>query len=77
MSEVDVSMLIEIDLFDTFFSPVTNINWAAVWQNDVWHKSACKSDVSLDFYVCRNCTQWHSFLLAEYLQSPNNGYECS
>jgi len=46
-----------------------------VWQNDIWHEGAYEAKVYCWIPPCRkNCTHWHSSVLAEHLWRPNN--EC-
>ena len=57
---------------------VTDGSRGALWQSGVWHGSAYEAKVChwIPPYG-KNCIQWHSLTLAEYLWRPNSGCEHS
>ena len=62
----------------TFCCHVTDGIRAAGWQNGIWHGSA--SEAKMCHWIPprgKNCTLWHSSVLAEHLWRPNSGYEHS
>ena len=57
---------------------VTDGSRGAVWQNGVWHGSACEAEACHWIPGCgKNDSRWHSPTLAERFWSPNSGCEHS
>ena len=57
---------------------VTDGSRGAVWQNGVWHGSADEAKVCQWIPPCaKNCTHWHSWMLAECLCRLNCGCDYS
>jgi len=47
---------------------MTDGSRGAVWQNDIWHESACEAKMCHWIPLCgKSCTHWHSLTFAEYL----------
>ena len=83
MSEVDVgSMAVEAEPSHQYSimccCRVTDGSRGAVWQNDIWCRSADEAKVCNWILLWRkNDTLWHSSVLAEHLCRPNSGCEHS
>ena len=82
ISEVDVGMAVEVEpsyqYSITLCCPVTDGSRGAVWQNGIWHGSACEAQVCHWIPSYGNSwTHCHSPVLTEHLWRPKSGCKYS